>query len=438
MKLYSYYIILILVLALTFNWVVEGNSFMGKADMNLGLFPKATIMIIEALQALIFIRIILLYSNNNFILKTTLAVAAFCVFEFFIIKAVKADILIWVSGIRYYFSFFPLFLLSYLLAYKGYTLKKEIYWLLGLILLQIPVATYQFLNTSNVGNVTERQLLFDMISGTMGGFASNLMSMVIGIGLLYFLIKLFETKKLVYLVLSLGLLVPPILAEAKGMLLLLLIAFAYLAVIFKFNFSRLLVLGVVAILMIAGFTYIYSLMGFGKTLDMDYLITYANSESGSGRLSRIDSIINSFTLLLKKDTLLFGMGIGNANKSPLGHDGQYYDFFTIRHSIDILVAETGLLGIIFISYLLWNLIRMTRNLLKNEMIIQNEYNYIILRVFLGSIFMFLFGLLWVDVLFRIQFMYPFGMLAGYTIGLNQHIRSTEKAVETNSYQLLSN
>ncbi|MFD2515181.1 hypothetical protein ACFSRY_15010 [Pontibacter locisalis] len=407
------------------NWVVEGSDMMGKADMNLGLLPKFSIIVIEGLQVAMLVLIILIFKEVNFITATVICVALFCLLQYGVLKALGAHTSILISGIRYYFSFLPLFLLSYLLAFKNISIKREFNWLLALILLQIPVSIYQYLNASKI-KLNSYQLLFDMISGTMGGIAPNLMSLVIGLGLLYFLIKLFEKKEYKYLIISLLLLSPSILAEAKGMLLIILILLAYLAFIFKFNLQRILVLGVVAIMMIAGFSYTYTLLGYGDTLSASFLIDYASSESGKGRLSRVDSVIYSFSLLSDNNTLPLGMGIGNANKSPLNHHGQFYDFFTIRHSIDIFITETGLLGITFLSFVLIKMITIAHSLTKEDII--NEDELIIVRVFLGSIFMFIFGLFWVDVLFRIQFMYPFGMLAGYVLGIYHRTKQEHKFI----------
>ncbi|WP_187262785.1 hypothetical protein [Pontibacter beigongshangensis] len=434
MKLYKNYTVLILLLAIVLNWVVEGNNFMGKVDMNLGLLPKFSIVVIEFLQVAILIRILVLYSKVRFIVSTLAAVTAFCILQLVINKAMGAEVSVWISGIRYYFSFLPLFLLSYLLAYKNWPIKREFNWLLVLIVLQIPVTIYQYLNAPKVTILIDRQLLFDMISGTMGGTASNLMSLLIGFGLLYALIKLVEKKEIKYLLLSLLLLVPSILAEAKGMLIVILIALGYLAFIFKFNITNILALGVLAAAMVIGFSYIYIILGYGNTLTASFLIDYASSESGSGRLSRIDSVVHSFNLLLQNDTLLLGMGIGNANKSPLGHDGQFFDFYTIRHSVDILIAETGLLGITFLTAVLVKLIWISMHLLKTETINQNKDHLLIVRIFLGSIFIFIYGLFWVDVLFRVQFMYPFGMLAGYIIGLYHKDRFDRKAAAADNNQ----
>ncbi|WP_439883475.1 hypothetical protein ACSX1A_09925 [Pontibacter sp. MBLB2868] len=426
MKFYKQYIVLILVLAVTLNWVVEGSHYLGKVDMNLGLFPKMSITIIEFLQVFILIRIILLYPNNDFIMATIVGVALFCLLELAVLKALKTNISIWIAGIRYYFSFIPLVLIGYLLATGGESIKREFNWLLGLILLQIPVSIYQFMNVSKITVINDRQLLFDLISGTMGGIAPNLMSLLIGIGLLYFLIRYMEEKKFKYLLVSILLIVPPLLAEAKGMLLVILIVLGYLAFTFKFSLTRMLALGVIAIFLIVGFSYIYTLLGYGDSITISYLIEYANSESGTGRLSRIDSVFYSFSLLLKNGTLPLGMGIGNANKNPLGHDGHFYDFFTIRHSLDILITETGLLGLAFFSIIILKLFYITNSLLKNEANRLDKDDLLIARVFQGTMFIFLYGLLWVDVLFRVQFMYPFGLLAGFVIGLKYRMENEEK------------
>ncbi len=435
MRFYKNYIVLILLLALTLNWVVEGSNYLGKVDMNLNLFPKFSIMVIEVFQFLILLRLLLLYPKNRFIMGATVAVAVFCVFEFLVFLALKADELVWVSGIRYYFSFFPLLLIAYLLAANGYSLKREFYWLMLLVLFQVPVAVYQFFNLSDIQIVNDRQLLYDIISGTMGGIASNLMSLVISIALLYFLIKFIEEKSPLYIMLSCLLVVPPILAEAKGMLIVIFIVLLYLAFVYKFSLSRFLLLGGMAMFLFVGFTYTYTLIGYGEPITLTYLIDYVQSESGGGRLSRIDSIVHSLSLLSDNDTLFLGMGIGNANKSPLGHDGQHYDFYTIRHSIDILVAETGLLGIALFSFLLAKLVWVSRSLLKNRNGMLQKDELLLTRVFLGSVFIFIYGLFWVDVLYRVQFMYPFGMMAGYVIGLHARVNAVEKSEEVIHYQL---
>ncbi|MCJ8164124.1 hypothetical protein MKJ04_04670 [Pontibacter sp. E15-1] len=435
MRFYKNYVALILLLALTLNWVVEGSNYLGKVDMNLNLFPKFSIMVVEVFQFLVLLRLLLLYPRNRFIMASTVAVAVFCVFEFMVFMAVKADPLVWVSGIRYYFSFFPLLLIAYLLASNGYSLKREFNWLMLLVLFQVPVAVYQFFNLSDIQIVNDRQLLYDIISGTMGGIASNLMSLVIGIALLYFLIKFVEEKRPLYIVLACLLVVPPILAEAKGMLIVIFIVLLYLAFVYKFSLSRFLLLGGLATLLLVGFNYTYTLLGYGEPITLTYLIDYVQSESGGGRLSRIDSIVHSFSLLSNNDTLFLGMGIGNANKSPLGQDGQYYDFYTIRHSIDILVAETGLLGIVLFSFLIARMIWVSRSLLKNKYGMLQKDELLLTRVFLGSVFVFIYGLFWVDVLYRVQFMYPFGMMAGYVIGLHARVNAVEEPEEALQYQL---
>lgn len=421
-KLYRIYILLILLLALVLNWVVEGSNMMDKVDMNLDLMPKMSIVIIEVLQIFLFLRLFLLYTNNKFVISVSSLVAIYIIIEYFVIKASGAGLTTWVSGIRYYFSFLPLFLLSYLLAYNGYQLKKEFNWLLVLILFQIPVVIYQYFHQGSITLIKERQLLFDLLSGTMGGIASNLMSLVICIGLLYFMIRYMEEKKLKFLVVSFLLLVPSVLSESKGMFILVFIIFIYLAIIFKLKASQIVSLSLLGGIIIGALVYLYMQLGYSDTLSLDYMVTYANSLSAAGRLSRIDSVSHAFSLIFEKNAFLLGLGIGNANKSPIGDDGQYFDFYTIRHSMDIFITETGLVGVLFFTYLVFKLFQISRYLIKNAEYLQNSYDLLMARIFLGLLFVFLFGIFWVDVLFRVQFMYPFGMLAGYMVGLYKKMK----------------
>jgi hypothetical protein len=423
-KLYRGYIILILLLAIVMNWVVEGVNDMDKVDMNLDLMPKMSIIIIELLQALLFLRLFLLHTNNPFIVSVTLLVAVFCIVELIVLKASGASITIWISGIRYYFSFLPLFLLSYLMAYKGFQIKKEFNWLLVLVMFQVPVVIYQYLNRSHITIIRKRQLLFDLFSGTMGGIASNLMSMVICIGLLYFLVRYMQERKVKLLIPALLLLVPSVLAESKGMFLLIFIILIYLAIIFKLSMSQIISLGFIGLIMVGGFIYFYELLGYNESLDADYLVTYTQSITGAGRLSRIDSVPYAFSVIFEKNALFLGLGIGNANKSPIGDDGQYFDFFTIRHSMDILITETGLLGVFFFIYVIVKLFQVSKFLIRNAELLQDEHDLLLARIFMGLILVFLFGVFWVDALFRVQFMYPFGMLAGYMVGVYKRIKET--------------
>lgn len=427
MKFYKNYIYVIFALALLLNWVVASESTVNeKVTFNLGLLPKFSIIIIELLQILLMVRLLVTHGKVRFINVTLLLVVLFSVFELFVGYVAKSKPPIWVSGVRYYFSFIPIFLLGYVLGTERYEFKKQLNFLLCLVLFQIPVVVYQYFRLPFV-KIDDRQLLYDMISGTMGGIASNLMALTLCIGVVYYLMKYLLTNKLKYIIITILLIIPAVLAEAKGMYVILFILMIYFFFTFRRKVVKMLKLVLIFIVLLIGFVWLYSILGYGygKGLDISYLFQYTEDESGAGRLSRIQSIWHAFEVIFDNGSPVFGMGIGNANKGPFGL-GKYYDYFTLRHSVDVLITETGIMGIVFLGIVIFRLMTVSNYVLKREVQLDtNSFQSLIARMFFALIFVFCFGLLWVDVLFRIQFMYPFGFMAGYIIGLYKTHKENE-------------
>jgi len=421
MRFERYYIYLILTLALTLNWIVDGSSSFGKTDLNLGLLPKKSIIVIELLQVLLLARLILRHFKQRIIQISLLLLSVIVGFEFVIHVILGNNITIFISGVRYYFSFFPLFLLGYIFGARKLTIKKEMRWLLILILIQIPVSIFQFFE-AQVKLAGSGLLFFDAISGTMGGFAPNLMSAVCCIGIFYFLIDYLDNKKVLSLVLAILLLIPPIISESKGIFLLLVVSGFFLIKSYKLNLVRyfLFFLGVALVGMIS--TSLYSFLDFGsaQNIDPEFLLEYIQKESGSGRLSRLDSIFYAFQQIFEEQSPLFGMGIGSANGNPIGANPKFNDFFTIRHSVDILITETGIIGLSALILFIIYTARKITLLIKNPLV--GSYELRLLR--LGGILIVILtiGIFWVDILYRVQFMYPFGLIIGYIFGLKKYYK----------------
>src|SRR5690606_6082830 len=95
------YVILILTLVLVLNWVVVGTNVLGKTDLNLGLLPKVSLLIIELLQGLILLRILSKYRNTPYVWGILLGSAALIGFYFGVAYILKSGYTQWISGIRY-------------------------------------------------------------------------------------------------------------------------------------------------------------------------------------------------------------------------------------------------------------------------------------------------------------------------------------------------
>lgn len=406
---------------MTLNWVAEGTGTLGKIDLNLGLLPKKSIIIIEVFQMLFLLRLFF-FLKKNFYLQIALLIAfVFISFEFLVHVFVGNSLTIWVSGIRYYLSFFPLFLLGYLLGKSGYTINREFKWLLAILFLQVPVSIWQFF-VAQIKILGTGQLYFDAIAGTMGGFVPNLMSVVLCFGIIFFLIKYIDDRKLRYAFCALILVVPSIISESKGMYIILLLISIYLVRISKLNASRVFSLVLISATLILGFIFAYNSLDFGlsqaKGFELSSLLDYLKSESGGGRLSRIESILHAFKVIFENQSPIFGMGIGSANSNPLGVNPRYNDFFTIRHSVDTVIVETGILGLIILVYLLVKMYLISRKVIR-RLPKSDTFNIQIAKLIGGMVAVLSVGLFWEDVLFRVQLMYPFGLLCGYIIGLNK-------------------
>tara|TARA_R110002050_G_C8954519_1_gene513660 strand:- start:3245 stop:4534 length:1290 start_codon:yes stop_codon:yes gene_type:complete len=419
-----FYIYLIIVLALILNWVVAGSYSFGKVNLNLNLLPKKAIIIIDILQALFLTYLILKYPKNRFLINTIVFLVFLAGFSFLINSLFGYSITIWISGIRHYFSFTPILLIGYLMACHGYSIEKEFRLLLYILFIQIPITIVQFIIVPSQIDVYGASK-YDVVSGTMGGFASNLLSLVLCIGVIYYFIRFLELKKVKYFIAGFLLIIPPILASAKGMILVLIVISLYLIKSFKLNVKNSVVILFVTFSIVGGFSIIYNSVFESLEVKQDIrfesLLEYAQSESGRGRLSRIESINYAGKLILKNDSPLFGMGLGSANSNPIGENSPYDDPFTIRHSLDILITETGVIGVILIIVFLYKIYTLSKSV-RRKLPIAEKFNRNMATLVGGLVLVFSVSLVWTDVLFRIQFMYPFGLLIGYVIGLNKRLR----------------
>lgn len=415
MKFQRYYIYLIIILALVLNWVVVSAGGFGRSSLNLGLLPKKSLIIIELFQALILAYVLLKYKKLKFPLISIVTIGLFVVFNLIVHQINGYEVTVWVSGLRHYFSFVPILLLGYALGSIGYEIKSEFKLLMILLFLQVPVSTVQYLSIKALVKGSDVSV-FDVVSGTMGGSATNLLATLLSIGIVYFLILFLNKRKPKFLLGAFILIVPTVLGSAKGMYIILVIISIYLMKAYKASLKNIILLSFVYITIVFGFIFLYSSLEAGKTLDVEFLTKYAQEDSGRGRLSRIESITNAFDIIFDEQSPLFGMGIGSANTNPLGEDAEYNDPFIIRHSIDRLIIETGFLGLFFLTLIIGYMYMISRRVSKQIPDYQ-QFNKDITLLVSSMIIVFAIALFWDDILFRVQFMYPFGLLTGYVLGM---------------------
>ncbi|MEP1305336.1 MAG: hypothetical protein ABJK11_14400 [Balneola sp.] len=415
MKFQRYYIYLIITLALVLNWVVVSSGGFGRSSLNLGLLPKKSLIIIELFQALILAYVLLKYKKLKFPLISIVTIGLFVVFNLIVHQINGYEVTVWVSGLRHYFSFVPILLLGYALGSIGYEIKSEFKLLMILLFLQVPVSTVQYLSIKALVKGSDVSV-FDVVSGTMGGSATNLLATLLSIGIVYFLILFLNKRKPKFLLGAFILIVPTVLGSAKGMYIILVIISIYLMKAYKASLKNIILLSLVYVTIVFGFIFLYSSLEAGKTLDVEFLTKYAQEDSGRGRLSRIESITNAFDIIFDEQSPLFGMGIGSANTNPLGEDAEYNDPFIIRHSIDRLIIETGFLGLFFLTLIIGYMYMISRRVSKQIPDYQ-QFNKDITLLVSSMIIVFAIALFWDDILFRVQFMYPFGLLTGYVLGM---------------------
>ncbi len=428
MRFERYYIYVILTLALVLNWVVDGSGTLGKMDLNLGLLPKKSIIIIEMLQGLFLFYLLLKYKKYTFTRIAVLFTVVLIGFQFVVTIAVGNDITILISGVRYYFSFLPVMIVGYIYGAKGLDMDREFKWLLILIIIQIPISIWQFF-VAKALILGTGQLFFDAIAGTMGGFAPNLMSMVTGIGIIYFLIRYIDERRVSFALIAMLLMIPSVISESKGMYIVLMVISVYLIRVSKLNLSRVIGMSAIIIILTFGYVIAYQSLDFGtsqaKGFELSFMLDYVATDSGRGRLSRIASIVYAINLIISEQSPLFGMGIGSANSNPIGPNPPYNDFFNVRHSVDILITEMGIIGVIMLIYFMFKVyktaMKMIVKLPKDEI-----FKIRMAKLTAGLVLILSVGVLWEDILFRVQFMYPFGLLAGYIFGLNKNYNLIKK------------
>ena len=301
-----------------------------------------------------------------------------------------------IAGIRYYFKYFPLFLLPAVFNFTDTQIKNQLVVLLALGLIQLPVVLYQrFFEYARI-------YTGDVISGTLG--ISSILSIFLVCSIII-LMAFFIKKRIsgrTAFILGFLLFIPSTLNETKGTMILLPIGLmAVVLTSVKTKMERQKMLGVAAAfgLFAAVFFIVYDQVYDKWGPDSGGLVAFFSSDrvesylyrgvefspdilkqhEGTGtflsdstgtpiKLARIDRFIAPFSILGDQPTkLFFGLGIGNVSDFKyLDYQGQYASigrFFEIENiMLSLLLWEVGVGGTLIYFLLFYLLFTDSRKL----------------------------------------------------------------------------
>jgi hypothetical protein len=272
------------------------------------------------------------------------------------------------AGVCTYFKYIPFFLLPAVYDFSDFEISGQMKLLLGLSLLQVPVAFYQrFVQYAGVDSG-------DPVAGTL--VTSSILSIfLVSVIAMLFAFHLHRKISLAtLLILSLMLFLPTALNETKGTLVLLPFAIVAPLMLFKGESKKaavpVLLIGVV---MIGGFVALYNLsLGMTKERSISEFVSEGAfveylykkearnpDASVADKVGRVDSyILATKTLSSDPSKLFLGLGIGNVSEgfTPIfwGEYARTYAELGPHHTaITHMIWELGLLGLMFAFAWYW-------------------------------------------------------------------------------------
>lgn len=273
------------------------------------------------------------------------------------------------SGMRFYLHAIPFFFLPAAYAFSESQLQTQLKWLMGIALLQLPVAGYQRWMVWTQGRFTG-----DLVKGTL--LSSGILSIFL-ISAVLLLIGLFLTRRMgkvrAFLLFFL-VLIPTSINETKATLLLLPLGLYVALLIGSPPGRRIAVAGWAAVMLTAFgalFIPVYNLMQTNNPYKKDlvefftddrqlqkYLEAKNAGVGATGQVGRSDAIAIPVSYIARDPvTLAFGLGMGNVSHSSLGNNftGKYHNIFEsfVITSFSVFILEVGVIGVtlIFLLYL---------------------------------------------------------------------------------------
>lgn len=261
-------------------------------------------------------------------------------------------------GIRVHLKHLPFFLLPAVYDFSDEQFKKQLLFILSLLILQCPLAVYQKLFQFR-GVITG-----DVITGTLSGSGILTITMICSIAVIF---ALYLRKKIglkFFLITVFCLFLPTTINETKVTLILLPIALVLPAFLFqgkeRSKTKSLLAMGLIGVLLISAFVPIYdhfqkrrtgqSIVDFFQNSRKveQYLYTGAGEEA-TDYIGRGDSIVLAYKNLSKDfGSFVFGLGVGNVTYSYFGSlSGNRLNKYKPEGlALTHLFWELGLVGVI--------------------------------------------------------------------------------------------
>ena len=279
-----------------------------------------------------------------------------------------------ISGMRFYFRAVPLFFLAAVFPMTEERLARQLKVLLGLALIQLPVAVYQRWVVMSEGRFSG-----DFVTGTLADSGILSMFLICAALVLTGLLLKRRIGGRWFLVIFLLMLFPTTINETKVTVIWLPIGLLVTLMFGADPGKRLRYAGIaVALLIVFGaiFVPVYDKMEekdpnridivdfFTDTQKLDqYLMSHGRSSAKEGLggkepAHRVQAALDSLGYLAKDPVrLAFGLGLGNVSPSQTGKEfeGSYYRLFSnlLVVSFIYFVLEMGVLGVLLIGVLLW-------------------------------------------------------------------------------------
>lgn len=281
------------------------------------------------------------------------------------------------AGLRIYLRALPFFLLPAVLLITPRQLQKQLYVLLAMALIQLPLAWSQRMGSEAMA--ARRGGTWASGDYTVGTIGNSTFLTIFCIGAAcvltgYYLQRRISTGR--FLLLLLWLVLPTTLNETKATIVLLPLALLvtfYVGSEAKYRLKNTLLGSILAISFLAIFIPIYDHFmqprwGYGLieffTMEgrVEGYLMKGTEVGDQARAGRLDGMIAAATELSKDPSkLFFGLGIGNASDSALGaqFDGAYYRQFEVfpLNSFSFIMLEHGLLGVFLVLWLHWIIFR---------------------------------------------------------------------------------
>lgn len=417
-----------LIFAIVLNWFSTNPDITEYGFSYLGILPKQTFALVELLSIVIFVLVIRKLLVEKKLIYSLLIVGYILLFYFPYTLLWEGSTTNYLTGVRSYASFIPMFVGGYYLSKIGESVKPYLILITILCLVQLPATIFQYMFSFPLLN---RGTEYDVVSGTMGGINGNLMAVLIS-SVIIVLLRFYMTNNKKWLLLvCLALIIPCILAEAKGIFPLLFIGGSLLLFQSKVRKkNKVKILGTSLILfLIMAFSYSLLIERDRQPWDPMYYIEYEENKAKkvgpNVRLSRTDSFIYANELLFSKTIgPIFGLGVGNASTNKLpGNDGIYYSRLTIVHYWDKTLTEIGYFGIALLIILFLYFRKKFQHLEKKSR------NPIIKSLAGGMAIVIPMTILagfYTDHLAQVQFSYPFFFITGYLLSQTSKVKNVSK------------